>query len=230
MSLSLPLRSPRPGRPCQGPHHQGGFSLVELLLAMGLGLLFCGVVIQSLLGEGQNAQRFTRLLRERANQSRALALVRADLQRATAVAADPERQGSVCGLAGRTAVLQLSTPEGPITYSVGTAPSGIWQGRVLMRCGPAFGLNGQVAAGTAFQSRVVIDGLAASATPWQGCGSLLAPGPGAAPVDLNGSARLPFSACLDPSTQLVALRLEQHFTAGGGSSQRIASEAVAGAG
>lgn len=207
-------------------HRPCGFSLVELLLAMGLGLMFCGVVIQALLGEGQNAQRFTRLLRERANQGRALALIRADLQRATAVAPDPERYGSVCGLAGRTPVLQLTTPEGLITYSVGAAPSGIWQGRVLMRCGPAFGLQGQVSAGTAFQSRVVIDGLAASATPWQGCGPLLA-APG---VDLNGSARLPFSACLDPGTQLVALRLEQHFEVGGGSSQRIASEAVAGAG
>ncbi|PZU98065.1 prepilin-type cleavage/methylation domain-containing protein [Cyanobium sp. ULC084] len=209
------------------PH--GGFSLLELLLAMGLGLLFCGVVLQALLGEGRNAQRFSRLLRERANQDRAMALIRADLQRTTAVAADPERHGSVCGLAGRTAVLQLSTPEGMVTYSVGAAPSGIWQGRVLIRCGPAFGLHGQVAAGTTFQSRVVIDGLASSATPWQGCRPLLAAGDAAA-VDLNRSARLPFSACLDPGTQLVALRLEQQFTAGGSSAQRIVSEAVAGAG
>ncbi|NQV10172.1 MAG: hypothetical protein HQ527_03240 [Cyanobacteria bacterium] len=237
---SIPFKQQRQGLLLRQPHRQhqgpccqgGGFSLVELLLAMGLGLLFCGVVVQALLGEGMNAGRFSRLLRERANQGRALDLIQADLQRTTAVAPDPERYGSACGMAGRPAVLQLRTPEGTITYSVGAAPSGLWQGRVLVRCGPAFGLDGQVSAGTTFQSRVVLDGLAAQATPWQGCSLLLHGGEVAAVagVELNGSSRLPFSACLDPKTQLVALRLEQSFSDAGGTTQTIVSEVLAGAG
>jgi hypothetical protein len=55
-------------------------------------------------------------------------------------------------------VLQLSTAEGPITYTVGLPPSAIWRGRVLMRCGPAFGLDGEPSRG-ASQNRVVIDAL-----------------------------------------------------------------------
>ena len=46
-----------------------------------------------------------------------------------------------------------------ITYSIGTAPSAIWRGTVLMRCGPAYGLGGELSAGAA-QNRVVLDGLA----------------------------------------------------------------------
>ncbi len=213
-----------------------GFSLLELLLAMSLGLLFCGVVIQALLGEGRNAQRFTRLLRESTHQRRALALVRSDLERATAVVGPAEGLQPVsCGLAGRSAVLQLrtrvatGTGEAIVTYSVGAPPSGIWQGQVLVRCGPAYGLDGGVNPGSAFQSRVVLDGLATDPSTWAVCGSL--PGgslPGGAV--LNRSATLPFSACLDPVTQLVALRLEQSFPDGEGRPQRLSSEAVAGLG
>lgn len=206
------------------PQTQAGFSLVELLLAMSLGLVFCGVVIQALVGEGQNAQRFTRALRERGYQRRAVALIRADLERATTVSGGTGSETSTAcgGLDGRRRVLELSTPEGTIVYSVGAAPSGIWRGRVLMRCGPAFGEYGQVSAG-AFQSRVVLDGLAGDATPWQGCGGL----EGAS--ELNGSGALPFSACLEPATRIVAVRLEQSFAASG-RLQRISSETVLGAG
>jgi len=55
-------------------------------------------------------------------------------------------------------VLQINTAEGPITYSLGLPPSSIWRGRVLMRCGPAFGLDGEPSRG-ASQNRVVIDAL-----------------------------------------------------------------------
>ncbi|MCP9885120.1 hypothetical protein KBY97_08275 [Synechococcus sp. ATX 2A4] len=217
------------------PLARGGFGLVEMLLAMTLGLGFCGVVIQALVGEGRHAQQFTRLLRERGNQRRALALIRSDLMRTSAVAADPGSGASRCGLAGRTAVLRLLTPEGTIDYSVGAAPSGIWQGRVLVRCGPAYGLDGQVNPGSAFQSRVVLDRLATKATPWQGCEALLGrtvgPAEAARDRDLAGSSRLPFSACLDPESELVGLRLEQSFPGGpGGSDYRISTEAAAGPG
>lgn len=203
---------------------QQGFSLVELMLAMSLGLVFSGVMIQALLGEGENAQQFTRALRERTYQRRAVALIRSDLERTRQViednASDP---ATACGgLGGRRRVLTLETAEGTIVYSVGAAPSGIWRGRVLMRCGPAFGEYGQASAG-AFQSRVVLDGLAADATPWQGCGGL------EAAHELNGSAALPFSACLESGTRIVAVRLQQSFVASG-RTQRISSEAVLGAG
>lgn len=212
-----------------------GFGLVEMLLAMTLGLGFCGVVIQALVGEGRHAQQFTRALRERGNQQRALALIRSDLDRALSVADDPAKGTSRCGLAGRTAVLRLHTPEGTIDYSVGAAPSGIWQGRVLVRCGPAYGLHGQVNPGSVFQSRVVLDRLAAEATPWKGCAALLgrpaAPAGGLHPHDLAGSSRLPFSACLDRESEVVGLRLEQSFPGGAGrSAQRLSTEAAAGAG
>ena len=67
--------------------------------------------------------------------------------------------GAACGLGGRLPVLQLNTAVGPITYTVGSPPSAIWRGRVLMRCGPAFGLHGEPSAGAA-QNRVLLDGLA----------------------------------------------------------------------
>ncbi|WP_254959321.1 MULTISPECIES: FitA-like ribbon-helix-helix domain-containing protein [unclassified Cyanobium] len=71
-----------------------------------------------------------------------------------------ELLGAAClGLLVWGVVLQLTTPEGPISYTVGSAPSAIWRGRVLMRCGPAFGLHGEPSGGPA-QNRVLLDGLA----------------------------------------------------------------------
>jgi hypothetical protein len=237
MAMRLnPLRARRPAPPARRlAAPSPGFGLVEMMLAMTLGLGFSGVVIQALVGEGRHAQQFSRTLRERSNQQRALALIRSDLVRASAIAEDPSVGTSHCGLAGRTPVLRLRTPEGTIDYSVGAAPSGIWQGRVLVRCGPAYGLDGQVNPGSVFQSRVVLDRLAVKATPWKGCAALLGrsagQGGGRPEHDLAASSRLAFSACLDRDSQLLGLRLEQSFPAGpGGREQRINSEAVAGAG
>ncbi|MFZ9229836.1 MAG: hypothetical protein ACO231_08650, partial [Prochlorococcaceae cyanobacterium] len=47
----------------------------------------------------------------------------------------------------------------PITYSLGKSAEPIWRGQVLMRCGPAFGLDGSPSAFQAL-NRVVLDGLA----------------------------------------------------------------------
>ena len=44
-----------------------------------------------------------------------------------------------------------------MVYSLGTAPSGLWRGRVLMRCGPAFDLQGQPSSHGAYLNRVVLD-------------------------------------------------------------------------
>ena len=143
------MRSPLAGR--------GGFTLLELLLALGLGLLVCALMVQALVVQGRQGALLVRHLRERGMQQRTIELVRAELLRAVGVRLG-SAAGASCGLAGRQPVIQISTAEGPITYSLGTAPSAIWRGRVLMRCGPAFGLDGEPSLGAA-QNRVVLDGL-----------------------------------------------------------------------
>lgn len=135
------------------------FTLVELLVAVALALVVAALVVKSLWASGQSGERLALVLRERAFQRRTLALLRAELaaaqswQLATGV-------GAACGLAGRTPVVQLVVEGRTITYSLGAAPSPIWRGRVLMRCGPAYGLAGELSAGAA-QNRVVLDGLGA---------------------------------------------------------------------
>ena len=207
-----------------------GFSLLELMLALSLGLVLSGVMLQGLIDEGQNGQRLARLLRERAVQRRTLALVKGDLAQATAVSPSPDLEAHGCGLAGRLPVLHLSTPAGAVTYTVGAAPSAIWRGRVLMRCGPAYGLDGRLSVGGAPQNRVVIDGLAEVPPRWLRCGDMLSTD-GAALVELAGSAAQPFSACLDAQSRLVALRLVQQFAASPGRMpQRITSTTLWGEG
>ncbi len=97
-------------------------------------------------------------------------------------------------------VLQLQTPACPITYTVGGAPSAIWRGRLLMRCGPAFGLHGEPSAGAA-QNRVLLDGLT---------------DPG-------------LEAALEPDG-LLRLELRQEFEPSGGGTQRIETIVPMGAG
>ena len=133
------------------------FTLVELMLALGMGLALSGVVLQLLMAESRQGGLLVREWRERTLQRRTLDLVRADLRRAMAVRVG-SAGASPCPISGREPVLQISTAEGPITYSLGLPPSPIWRGRVLMRCGPAFGLDGEPSRG-ASQNRVVIDAL-----------------------------------------------------------------------
>jgi len=178
------------GRSVRGP---AGFSLAELLVAMSLGLLLWGVVLQALVAEGRQVERLVRQVRERGQQRRVLALLRGELQRATRVDL-ALGTGAACGLGGRAPVLQLQTPAGPITYTVGSPPSPIWRRRVLMRCGPAYGLDGEPSAGAA-QNRVLLDGLSQ---------------PG-------------LEAAVEPDG-LVHLRLRQEFAPSGGGTQRIETE------
>jgi type II secretory pathway pseudopilin PulG len=157
-----------------------GFSLVELLLAFGLGLSLCALMLQAVLAEGSNGQRLARVLRERQVAQRALALLRSDLQRASAVAltAEADTAAAACPLSGRAVLLQLQSPEGTITYSVGKPSEPIWRGQVLMRCGPAFGLDGSPSTGQAL-NRVLLDGLSPDGA------SATAHGPGALRVALR---------------------------------------------
>ena len=205
----------------------GGFSLVELMLSLSLGLALSGVMLQGLMAEGQNGARFSRLLRERAAQRRTLELVKHDLAQATAVSETPQLEQHGCSLAGRNPVLHLRTAAGPITYSVGAAPSAIWRGRVLMRCGPAFGLDGLISGGSQTLNRVVIDGLAAKPQVWSGCRTHF-PSMGAiAAVEIAKSFTQPFSVCLDSQSGVLALRIEQQLgSVQGESVQRISLEQV----
>lgn len=139
-----------------------GFSLVELLLALALGMGLFGVILQALLAEGRNSGQLVRLLREKAFQRRSLDLVASDLRQAKGISAWPELAEPACSLAGRAPVLHLETAVGPISYSFGRAPSAIWRGQVLMRCGPPYGLDGLLSAGGSTPNRVVIDGLMAT--------------------------------------------------------------------
>lgn len=187
----------------------GGFTLVELMLSLSLGMILSGVMLQGLVSEGANNARFSRLLRERAAQRRTLDLVRGDLARATNVSATPEHEQHACALSGRQAVLHLETAAGSITYSVGAAPSSIWRAQVLMRCGPAYGLDGDLVRGRMAQNRVVMDALAVDPPVWGGCQDLLPVVHDGTPLNLGGSSALAFSACLEPGSGLVGLRLVQ---------------------
>jgi hypothetical protein len=135
-----------------------GLSLLELLLAACLGLLFWGVMLSWLLAEGDHGGRLARLARERLWQRRSLDLIRFDLRRAERVEVDSDGVGAACPMSGRRVVLHLHTDTGPVTYAVGPPPSPIWRGQVLLRCGPAFDLQGAPSQADAI-NRVLLDGL-----------------------------------------------------------------------
>ena len=144
-----------------------GFTLVELLLAAGLGAVFCGVLLQLLLGDLRLTGAMAQRLQARRQQQRTLTLIRAEGELGYGVVADPQPSAAwPCGLAGRRPVLAVAlSPEDPdarqhdIVYSVGSASSPIWRGQVLMRCGPAYGLDGRMNPDSSAQNRVLLDGL-----------------------------------------------------------------------
>lgn len=153
----------------RGPHRSAvprparcaGLTLVELLLALGVGLALFVTLLQALLLHGRGNERLVRLVRERGVQRRTLALLRSEILRAERLElGETLALQPACSLSGRRAVLHLQTSQGTISYSLGTPPSAIWRGQVLMRCGPAYGLDGEPSAGSS-QNRVLLDGLAA---------------------------------------------------------------------
>ena len=144
-----------------------GFSLLELLLAVSLGLVLLALGAAALFSEQRLGWRIGLLLRQRQLLLRANQLIAADIKRGVALA--PEL-APVCPLAGRQLWLQILSREGELTtYSLGKAPSPIWQNQVLMRCGPAYGLDGQIKAGSTPLNRVVLDGLSGALHAWSGC-------------------------------------------------------------
>lgn len=184
-----------------------GFSLLDVLLAACLGSVLAMGVLQGLLADLRISQRLSRQIHERQNQLRLFDLLRSDLSLATAVSAQPELERPACSLAGRQPVLHLSTGGAPITYSVGAPPSGLWRGQVLMRCGPAYGLDGSVTSEATPVSRVVLDGLRPPRAASAGCPKLLLAGEVA--QELNQSGRTGLVVCLLEGQPLLAVGVEQ---------------------
>jgi len=133
------------------------FTLVEPLVALALALVLVAAVARGMMALTSDGERLALLRRERAFQRRVLALMRAELEAARSWGLGTGA-GAECPLGGRAPVLRMELENRGITYSVGEAPSSIWRGRVLMRCGPAYGLEGELSGGAA-QNRVVLDGL-----------------------------------------------------------------------
>jgi hypothetical protein len=135
-------------------------------------------------------------LRESAQQRHTLELIRGELAIGTDWTVHPVTSDQwPCGMAGRQPVLAIGldsrnteVSSQTIVYSVGAAPSAIWRGQVLMRCGPAYGLDGVIRSDGKAQNRVLIDGLAK-----EGLG---------------------FQARLDPQSKVLHLALEQESLAG----------------
>ena len=154
-----------------------GFTLIELLLSLSLGSLMFVVLLQLIGADLRLGSSMASRLRESAQQRRTLELIRDELAIGSGWEVDPVTSDQwPCGMAGRQPVLaigldgsksQASVPT--IVYSVGAAPSPIWRGLVLMRCGPAYGIDGQVRSGAASQNRVVLDGLMLDSVDWRGC-------------------------------------------------------------
>lgn len=140
-------------------HGTSAFTLVELLLVLTVGVVVCAGMVQLLLSETRSTELLAQRLRSGLEQRRVLELIREDVQRSSRVSLAAVTSPA-CPLAGRSVVLHLEGLPTAVTYSVGSAPSGIWQGQVLMRCGPAFGLDGKPSAGSAL-NRVVLDSLPA---------------------------------------------------------------------
>jgi len=144
------------------PRSAQGFTLVELMLAALLGTFLCGVVFQLLFAETRQGGALAESLQLKQWQRRTLALVKGDLELASSWQIDPDPSGRwPCPLADRQPRLAITPRDDsdPVVYSLGSAPSAIWRGDVLMRCGPAFDLRGGIRSGSRYQNRVVLDGV-----------------------------------------------------------------------
>jgi type II secretory pathway pseudopilin PulG len=147
-------------RPKQRDGAGAGFSLVELLLVAGLGVVLCAVALQLLLGEARQGGALAQRLILRRLQRRTLELIKGDLADAQSWQLQPNPQPDwPCPMAHRDVLIAIHQADGslPVLYSLGTPPSGIWRGQVLMRCGPAFDLQGRSRASSSYQHRVVLD-------------------------------------------------------------------------
>ena len=178
-----------------------GFTLVELLAGISLGVLISMVIIDALVAETGNSIRLARVWRERAATLRALEMMRSEL--AQAQRASPSVIGNApqsCGLnrSTRTVVLYMQTSQGIISYSLETNPDDIWRNTVLMRCGPDYNQNGSLSAASQPRTYVVLDGLAANG------------------VSIS-----------QPATKILRIEIRQSFASSNSSSQSIETSGYA---
>ena len=145
-----------------------GFTLLELLLALSLGTLFCVLVLRLVGADLRLGRAMAVRLSETSRQRRSLELIREELRWAHGWMVNPSVSNRwPCRMSGRRPVLAIATQlddpqargESSIVYSVGSAPDVIWRGQVLMRCGPAYSLDGVPNLRGAFQNRVLLDAL-----------------------------------------------------------------------
>ena len=156
----------KPGRRQAGG--SPGFTLLELLLAVSLGTLLCALMLRLIGADLQLGRTMAVRLSETSRQRRSLELIREELGLAHGWMVNPPVSNRwPCRMSGRRPVLAIATQlddsqargEGAIVYSVGSAPAAIWRGQVLMRCGPAYSLDGVPNVRGAFQNRVLLDAL-----------------------------------------------------------------------
>lgn len=139
-----------------------GFTLIELMLAAAIGLVVFGAGLQLLLGETRHGSQLAQGLLLRRLQRRTLDLVQDDLRSSISWEVAPVASADwPCSLSGRQPLLAIQFRQGTpsVIYSLGQAPSSIWVGPVLMRCGPAFDLQGRPSRKGRYQNRVVLDGI-----------------------------------------------------------------------
>lgn len=193
------------------PEGSWGFTLVELLLALSLGTLLFAVLLRLIGADLQLGRAMALRLSESSRQRRSLELIREELGWAHGWVVDPPvSEDWPCRMRGRRPVLAVATladdlqasGESAIVYSVGSAPSAIWRGQVLMRCGPAYSLDGVPNLRGAFQNRVLLDAL---------------------PHDIGSG----FTARSHPQWPVLELEIEQQLPARSGEPQVLRSRLAA---
>ena len=145
-----------------------GFTLLELMLSLSLGALLFALMLRLIGADLQLGRAMALRLSESSRQRRSLELIREELGSAHGWMVDPPVSNRwPCRMNGRRPVLAIATQQADaqaradraIVYSVGSAPDVIWRGEVLMRCGPAYSLDGVPNLQGAFQNRVLLDAL-----------------------------------------------------------------------
>ena len=193
------------------PEGSWGFTLVELLLALSLGTLLFGLLLRLIGADLQLGRAMALRLSESSRQRRSLELIREELGLGHGWMVDPPVSPHwPCRMRGRRPVLAIATQaedlqargESAIVYSVGSAPATIWRGQVLMRCGPAYSLDGVPNLRGAFQNRVLLDAL---------------------PHDIGSG----FTARSHPQWPVLELEIEQQLPSSSGEPQVLRSRLAA---
>ena len=188
-----------------------GFTLLEMMLALSLGALMFALMLRLIGADLQLGRALALRLSESSRQRRSLELIREELGSAHGWMVDPPVSNRwPCRMNGRRPVLAIATQQADaqaradraIVYSVGSAPDAIWRGEVLMRCGPAYSLDGVPNLRGAFQNRVLLDAL---------------------PNDIGSG----FTARPNPQWPVLQLEIEQQLPSSSGEPRSLRSRLAA---